>query len=230
MAEGMHTQMPIEHLGENMVQRCRKIWWTAYILDREMTSLMGLPQSLSDDHINTLLPGFPGSLQRTATIGIHIKLSRIIAEINSSKHHCYTETLYSAYSLSAVYAIDGRLNRNFLVRTKSALASIATLADELRNAFPLHLDRAISGVSRTSAYLHLLYHQCIVLATRPLLFCFLKIRFESPEYCSDALNTSRNVRNLIQMCMDSSQQIINILFSLQTEGLLGKTIKPLIIP
>lgn len=123
----------------------------------------------------------------------------------------------------AVYAIDGRLNRNFLVRTKSALAHIARLADELRDAFPLHLDRAVSGVSRISAYLHLLYHQCIVLATRPLLFCFLKIRFESPENCSDALNTSRSVLKLIQMCMDSSQQIISILYSLQTEGLLGKS-------
>lgn len=85
MAEGMHTQMPIEYLGENMVQRCRKIWWTVYILDREMTSLMGLPQSLNDDHIDTHLPAFPHSIQRTAAIGMHIKLSRIIAEINSSK-------------------------------------------------------------------------------------------------------------------------------------------------
>lgn len=223
MAEGMHTQMPIEHLGENMVQRCRKIWWTVYILDREMTSLMGLPQSLSDDHVNTLLPAFPGSVQRTATIGIHIKLSRIIAEINSSECNHPSQTRHSSHHILAVYAIDGRLNRNFLVRTKSALASIASLADELRGAFPLHLDRTINGVSRTSAYLHLLYQECIVLATRPLLFCFLKIRFESPENCRDALNTSRNVRNLIQMCMDSAQQIINILHSLQIEGLLGKT-------
>ncbi|KAK5807381.1 hypothetical protein VI817_001639 [Penicillium citrinum] len=203
MAEGMHTQMPIEYLGENMVQRCRKIWWTVYILDREMTSLMGLPQTLNDEQINTLLPEFPGSIQRTSAIGMHIRLSRIIAEINGS-----------------VYAIDGRINRNFLLRTKSALATIASLADELRRAFPLHMERDISGVSRISAYLHLLYHQCIVLATRPLLFCFLKIRFESPENCVEVLNTSRTVRNLIQMCMDSSQQIICILRSLQTEGLL----------
>ncbi|KAJ5595536.1 uncharacterized protein N7459_001744 [Penicillium hispanicum] len=203
MAEGMHTQMPIEYLGEPMVQRCRKIWWTVYILDREMTSLMGLPQSLSDNHVNTLLPEFPGSIQRTAGIGMHIKLSRIIAEINGT-----------------VYAIDGRLNRNFLILTKTALARIASVADELRTAFPLHLDRAVSGVSRTAAYLHLLYHQCIVLATRPLLFCFLKIRLESPDNCLNALNTSRNVRTLIQMCMDSSQQIISILHTLQSEGLL----------
>ncbi|KAJ5889418.1 hypothetical protein N7504_010228 [Penicillium tannophilum] len=190
MAEGMHTQMPVEYLGEDLVQRCRKIWWTVYILDREMTSLMGLPQSIGDDHINTLLPAFPGSAQRTAGINMHIKISRIIAEISS-----------------AVYAIDGRLNRNFLLRTKSALASIARLADELHEGFPLHLDRSMSGVSRTSAYLHLLYHRCI-------------IRFESPEHCLEALNTSRNVRNLIQMCIDSSQQMINILHSLQSEDLL----------
>lgn len=126
-------------------------------------------------------------------------------------------------SFTAVYAIDGRINRNFLLRTKSALANIASLADELRRAFPLQMDREISGVSRISAYLHLLYHQCIVLATRPLLFCFLKIRFESPENCIEVLNTSRTVRNLIQMSMDSAQQIICILHSLQTEGLLGKS-------
>ena len=137
------------------------------------------------------------------------------------------DTSSDRYSLlSAVYAIDGRINRNFLLRTKSALATIASLADELRRAFPLHMERDISGVSRVSAYLHLLYHQCIVLATRPLLFCFLKIRFESPENCVEVLNTSRTVRNLIQMSMDSSQQIICILHSLQTEGLLGKNLRP----
>jgi hypothetical protein len=86
MAEGLHTQMPIEYLGESFVQRCRKIWWTVYIMDREMTSLMGLPQSLNDDHVNALLPTFPGAGQKTAGIGMQIKMSRIIAEINSSEY------------------------------------------------------------------------------------------------------------------------------------------------
>lgn len=189
-----------------------------------MTSLMGLPQSINDDHVNTQLPTFPGCVQRTAAIGMHIKLSRIVAEINSSQSTQATPLIIRYLTApTAVYAIDGRLNRNFLLRTKTALASIANIADELRTAFPLHLDQAVSGVSRISSYLHLLYHQCIVLATRPLLFCFLKIRFESPENYLDALNTSQNVRNLIQMCVDSSQQIISILHILQSEDLLGKT-------
>lgn len=66
------------------------------------------------------------------------------------------------------------------------------------------------------------YIQCIILATRPLLFCFLKIRFESPESCLESLNASRNVRNLMQMCLESAQNIISILSSLQSQGLLGK--------
>ncbi|KXG45193.1 Transcription factor [Penicillium griseofulvum] len=218
MAQGMHTNMPVEDLGHDMVQRSGKIWWTIYILDREMTSLMGLPQSINDRYVQTKLPTFADPSE-TMSLGMHIKLSQIIAEVNGT-----------------IYVANGRINRAFLLSTKAALAKIAGLADELRESFPLHLDPA-SGVSRTSAYLHLQYHQvrvlflvnftnfshdiqCIILATRPLLFCFLKIRFESPESCLESLNASRNVQNLMQMCLESAQHIIGILSNLHSQGLL----------
>ena len=86
MAQGMHTSMPVEDLGHNVVQRCGKIWWTIYILDREMTSLMGLPQSINDRYVQTQLPAFPDASE-TMSLGMHIKLSQIIAEVNSSKDH-----------------------------------------------------------------------------------------------------------------------------------------------
>lgn len=84
LAQGMHTDMPVENLGEPLVQRCRKIWWTVYILDRQMTSLMGLPQSIRDDDITCQLPSFSGSTQRAAALNMQIKLSRIYAEIARS--------------------------------------------------------------------------------------------------------------------------------------------------
>ncbi|KAJ5341000.1 hypothetical protein N7541_010124 [Penicillium brevicompactum] len=201
MAQGMHTNMPVDDLGHEMVQRCGKIWWTIYILDREMTSLMGLPQTINDRYIQTQIPEFADATE-TMSLSMHIKLSQIIAEVNST-----------------IYVIDGRIKRTFLLSTKSALANIAGLADELRQSFPLHLEPS-SGVSRLSAYLHLQYHQCIILATRPLLFCFLKIRLESPECFLETLNTSRNVQNLMQMCLESAHHIISILSSLQSQGLL----------
>jgi proline utilization trans-activator len=85
LAQGMHTDMPVADLGEPVVQRCRKIWWTVYILDRQMTSLMGLPQNIRDDDITCRLPNFPGSTQRTAALDMQIKLSRIYADISRSR-------------------------------------------------------------------------------------------------------------------------------------------------
>ena len=85
LIQGMHTDMPVENLGEPLVQRCRKIWWTAYILDRQMTSLMGLPQSIQDDDISCQVPTFAGSAQRAAALNMQIKLARIYAETARSK-------------------------------------------------------------------------------------------------------------------------------------------------
>ncbi|KAF9890614.1 hypothetical protein FE257_005745 [Aspergillus nanangensis] len=204
LAQGMHTDMPVEHLGDPLVQRCRKIWWTVYILDRQMTCLMGLPHSIRDDQLHHQLPSFPGNPQRAIALSLQIKMCQIMEETNST-----------------VYGPDGRLNRRFLVKTKSALANTASLANELQSSYDLRLDEAaVSGVSRLSAHLHLLYHQCMVLATRPVLFCFLKLRFQSPDNTIESLNSSANVCKLLQVCIDSARQMLNILTVLQGQNLL----------
>lgn len=50
-----------------------------------MTSLMGLPQSIQDGDVHCRLPVYQGSPQRTASLDLHIKLARLIAEVNNSK-------------------------------------------------------------------------------------------------------------------------------------------------
>ena len=64
--------------------------------------------------------------------------------------------------------------------------------------------------------------QCIVLATRPVLFCFLKMRIQTTDSSLESLNSSANVRKLLQVCIDSAQQILNILMVLQRQNLLGR--------
>ncbi|TDZ46183.1 putative transcriptional regulatory protein [Colletotrichum trifolii] len=208
MNHGMHTDMPIMDLGPELVQRCRKIWWTVYVLDRQMTSLMWLPQSTLDEGVYCQLPTYSGSVQRTTALSMQIKFARIIAEISST-----------------VYGTSGRLSKRFVLGTKAVLQSIVLVADELRNSFPLHADERFDGISRLSAHLHLLYCQCIVLATRPLLLCCLIKRFESPLE-ADLLIASPKVRNPVQMCAESSIQILNILDRLRAQGLL-ETFLPL---
>lgn len=87
MSHGMHTCMPIKELGLHIVERCRKIWWTVYMLDRQMTCVQGLPQSVDDRFVQTSLPSSPGLHGKTAMLDMHIKLCRRVAEINNSKRH-----------------------------------------------------------------------------------------------------------------------------------------------
>ncbi|OQE67764.1 hypothetical protein PENNAL_c0161G04641 [Penicillium nalgiovense] len=142
MSHGMHTCMSVGDLGLHVVERCRKIWWTVYVLDRQMSCIQGLPQSVDDRFVQSSLPSSSGPAGKLTTLGMHIKLCRRVAEINNK-----------------VYAIDGRFNQTFLLSTKEALSNIAVLADELRETFPLHLNGTDSGMPRTSACLHLFYQQ-----------------------------------------------------------------------
>lgn len=84
LAQGMHTDMPSEHLGDALIQRCRKIWWTIYVLDRQMTSLVGLPQSIRDNQLHHQLPSFPESSQKVIALRLLIKMCQIMEEINNS--------------------------------------------------------------------------------------------------------------------------------------------------
>lgn len=142
LGQGFHSDMPPEYLGEKAVERGRKIWWTVYVLDREMTCLMGQPQSIHDDDIRTRLPQTSMSPSRVAALDMHIRICRCIASVGRG-----------------IYGANGRLHEKFLLSTKSVLASVAGLADELQKQFPLDIDNNVNGVTRTSGYLHLLYHQ-----------------------------------------------------------------------
>ena len=84
MGYGMHTDMPTHILGEATVERCRRAWWTVYILDREMTTLVGLPQSIHDEHINAALPKFSGLKQQGTELALRVRFYRAIIKINQS--------------------------------------------------------------------------------------------------------------------------------------------------
>ena len=163
MNYGMHTDMSVADLGEKLVSRCRKIWWTVYVMDSQMTSLMGLPQSLSYEAISTQLPAYLGSTQRTGACAMQIKLTQILSDISKSRFWKYTIPVLPAADLAdgwvAIYGAKGQLNRDFVTSTRAVLESIASVADELSSKFPLYTDDKFHGISRLVAQLHLLYYQ-----------------------------------------------------------------------
>ncbi|EON62593.1 hypothetical protein W97_01817 [Coniosporium apollinis CBS 100218] len=204
LEEGMHTNMQAQGLDEEYIQRCRNAWWTVYILDRQMSSTMGVPLAIRDEDISAPLPTFSGSPQKGLALELNVKLSRIISQI-----------------LNTVYGMEGRLYRKFISSTNAALKAIAGVTDQLNRSFDLPSNGSAAGISRVSAHLQLLHHQqCVVLATRPLLFSLFKKGLDKPGDVHSLVTSPGSVRTLLQMCIESSQHIIAVLEKLKEQNLL----------
>ncbi|KXH29412.1 hypothetical protein CSIM01_12800 [Colletotrichum simmondsii] len=115
---GLHTEMQSHHLDETYIQRCRLVWWTIYVLERQMSALMGVPMFISDECVCTPFPIFYEQAQRTSALHIQIKLAQVLGQIHQT-----------------VYGIEGQLDSRYLGATKAVLQSIASLATDLHESF-----------------------------------------------------------------------------------------------
>ncbi|KAI7089639.1 hypothetical protein KC356_g2215 [Hortaea werneckii] len=203
LEQGLHTGSTFEEQRGNVCdgERLREAWWTVYMLDRHMSSLMGAPVARADDEITAQLPSFAGYPQKRVALEMQVRLSRVTTLI-----------------LRTVYGRDGRLTRRFLLSMKEALKILADINDERNRSFPLDLGRAASGISRLSAYLHIFHHQCIILTTRPLLFLFWQKRLAA--FRTLRVRSKGGCRSLLRICAQSAQHTINILGSLHSQSLL----------
>lgn len=88
LEQGLHTSSTFEEQQRGNVcegERYREAWWTVYMLDRHMSSLMGAPVALADDEITAQLPSFAGYPQKRVALEMQVRLSRVTTLILRSK-------------------------------------------------------------------------------------------------------------------------------------------------
>ncbi|RMJ09437.1 hypothetical protein CDV36_010928 [Fusarium kuroshium] len=190
------------------VSRYRSVWWTLYILDRKFSTLIGAPSSIHDSDISVPLPKPHQSAQKSCALDMHVRLSRLLAKV-----------------LNTVYCVDERLNCSFLRNIQSTVRELAELAAEM-NATPELRLSSTEPISRVSATVNLCYHQCIVLAIRPLLVCLLRDKLDrrTRQDRQDGV-IIEPVKALLRTAYESAQKSLRVLTRLQSEDLLGKLAK-----
>ncbi|KAF4435785.1 Proline utilization trans-activator [Fusarium acutatum] len=142
LEHGIHTEMQSDALDAAYVQRSRHMFWTLYILERQLISLLGLPLSIADETISARFPDLPGQPQKLEALKIHVDFCRVLAKINQT-----------------VYGLEGKLDSRYLGATQSVLKSIATVTERLNKSFEIQASEGMAGISRISAHLHLMQHQ-----------------------------------------------------------------------
>ena len=79
MEHGLHSGVESEHTADTLIQRCRECFWTVYILDRQMSALLGVPMAPCDEDITAKLPSFNNSPQNLKALQIRVKLCKASA-------------------------------------------------------------------------------------------------------------------------------------------------------
>ncbi|KAL2824839.1 hypothetical protein BJY01DRAFT_262820 [Aspergillus pseudoustus] len=159
--DGMHTQLPEDELGADTVARCRNLWWTLYILDQHFSSSVGASMTPKDSDITTLLDPPATSSQSDATLGLLVRLSHLLS-----------------YILSSIYRGTKTQLGTFLETTRSILHVLAGHAREIESIIQIKFQNSVDTMPKGTRHITLLYHQCVIVATRPLLLSVLKERLE----------------------------------------------------
>ncbi|KAL4952954.1 hypothetical protein BDW69DRAFT_195255 [Aspergillus filifer] len=159
--DGMHTQLPEDELGPEIVARCRNLWWTLYVLDRHISSSVGASMTPQDSDISALLDSPTAGSQSDATLGLSVRLSHLLS-----------------YILSTIYKGTKTQLGTFLETTRSILHILAGHAREIESIIHLKFQNSVDTMPKGTRHITLLYHQCVIVATRPLLLSVLKERLQ----------------------------------------------------
>lgn len=84
--EGLNNEPPSEIFGCHFATQCRDIWWSAYILDRQLSAVIGAPISIQDSQISCTLPSSYKDSEHAEFMTMHIKLAKIVGQILGCKY------------------------------------------------------------------------------------------------------------------------------------------------
>ncbi|KAH6643502.1 fungal-specific transcription factor domain-containing protein [Boeremia exigua] len=195
MHSGLHTRLPVERFGVEIAHRYNCLWWSIYIMDRHIASATGCPTVVHEEDITAPLPITFGSSQRHIVYTLHVKVSRLVSKV-----------------LSTVYVSNNAVDRTFLERTRRLLKSLAGLAKELEDTIQNQLQSPIQVDLASVTLLTLAYHECAILATRPVLLSLLKRRLKNGTHHQRSMQQNSDRPNtLVDTCANSAAKIIELL-------------------
>ncbi|KAF7164537.1 hypothetical protein CNMCM5623_009034 [Aspergillus felis] len=84
VVQGIHRHMPEDVVGAQHSRLCNHVFWVVYMIDREFSALMGGPMSIRDEDITTELPCHHDHSLEALNMTLHIRLSRLMANILTS--------------------------------------------------------------------------------------------------------------------------------------------------
>ncbi|KAK1658439.1 hypothetical protein BDP55DRAFT_682632 [Colletotrichum godetiae] len=203
---GYHRKSGTQHLLQSEKVHLNRLWWTVYMQERRLAAATGNPAGILDDVIEidmpTDSPGFPPALP----LRTNIKIARVTGRI-----------------LSTIYGPGNHPEETFVPNVQEIVQSLYWIAKEIPGEFSPKLSDMPSmegDVSlRTSAYLHMMLYQAILLTIRPVMLHVSKLIFDEESGDSLSLGSSPLGR-LSRTCSEAARRLLEVLVLLRKRNIL----------
>ncbi|KAL2830427.1 fungal-specific transcription factor domain-containing protein [Aspergillus pseudoustus] len=199
VANGLERRWDSRRNTREEFEHRSKLWWSIYVIDRKLSSLIGVVPAISDDDISLSKPDID------AVGGDEDRSTAFHVEIMSQLGHV----------LNVVYGhgLQRALGCRFVTAIQSVLLKQAETATGLNSC----MKTDPQGISRTAATLYLLHHQITILAIRPITYFLLEKKLSDER---STLQLSDAVIGLLRVCTESARKILTIIESLRRRKLL----------
>ncbi|KAH7203100.1 fungal-specific transcription factor domain-containing protein [Fusarium redolens] len=206
---GLHLNIGDAYVPDPELREHRiRVWWSVYILDRLLSSKIGLPPLISDDDISVDLPSNSPALT-SEDFGDH---SYFLAVVRLAK-------------------IAGNISRSLYVRTPQRgtfLQRVARIQEELdhwKEELPEQMKLDFSRTDETQNHsksiisrLKVSFNQLFILATRPvLLFCFRR-HVDEVTTASKDNSLPDAARDVANACISTARQSCQLLLRCWVNG------------
>jgi hypothetical protein len=128
------------------------------MLDREFSALIGAPSSIRDEDITVKLPAEMDNSVEHINLTLHVRLSRLMARILTSKPSQVIQHGFMLTRNLAVYGVGTDYDDTLVRSTQSILHSMAELSHDLTAFLNTQFHGLISRASKMAIRLMLAHH------------------------------------------------------------------------
>ncbi|KAK5064778.1 hypothetical protein LTR84_000612 [Exophiala bonariae] len=204
---GLHRNISSHQLPAVEREHRNRVWWTVHYLERLCSSKHGHPMMLRDEDISTSLPSWEGlspaeraEFPNPSILNAQLNLAKIVGFISRD-----------------MYVVSGLSRGQTFLQT---VHSIFTRLKDWNESLPVEnkMDSSVTA-SRGISSLHLLFNQCVILATRPILYLIFQQCFRTTAESAARSNSIPPIaRALADHCVYAARNINHILIQLWVDG------------
>ncbi|CAG8166481.1 unnamed protein product [Penicillium salamii] len=176
-----------------------RLWWTVYMLDRRLSSGLGLAAGADERQLCIELPRQAAGFQSPVALTINVRIARVTDDIMS--------TLYGNKSITQLELVH---------KIKHSLQELHDTARSFPTPLVLDFGKPLQWATRTGASLYLMLFQAIILCTRPILLQRARLVAENKE--PQTLDQIPEVLNrLCDTCNEAATRSLAILAVLRRQ-------------